>query len=283
MNNIPLAIKTVKEELPKKNNGKPPKQFYQTIWISDVHLGFKDCKAKFLKNFLQSSHCETLYLVGDIIDLWSMKKQFFWADSHYQVLKEFQKKIEQGTKVIYIPGNHDNTLREYISSTIMGIEIHENYIHRAKDGKRYLLMHGDEFDHATRYNQLISLIGDKAYDLLLFLNRLNYVIRRLTGNHYWSLASWLKNRVHKAREAILAFENAAIHEARRQGVDGIICGHIHQPEIRIENNITYCNDGDWVENCTALVENTEGHIELIHWSDISKKIKSNKKKTPVNR
>ncbi|MBQ4835562.1 MULTISPECIES: UDP-2,3-diacylglucosamine diphosphatase [Pseudoalteromonas] len=244
--------------------------YYPSIWISDVHLGYKDCKADYLLDFLNCTRCDTLYLVGDIVDLWSLKRQFYWHPSHYQVLECIQKKAESGTRVIYIPGNHDETFRNYVDMTLFNVEVHHTYIHTTSAGKRFLLLHGDDFDSATRYNKLISIIGDQAYDFLLFLNRWTNRVRKLYGGHYWSLASWLKNRVHKARAAIAAFEQAAVHEAKKQGMDGIICGHIHQPRINVTDGIVYCNDGDWIENCTALVENEQGRIELLHWSDIQK-------------
>ncbi|CAH9061722.1 UDP-2,3-diacylglucosamine hydrolase [Pseudoalteromonas holothuriae] len=242
--------------------------YYPSIWISDVHLGYKDCKADYLLDFLNSTRCDVLYLVGDIVDLWSMKRQFYWQASHYKVLECIQAKAESGTRVVYIPGNHDETFRSYVGKSLFNIEVHRTFIHTTSLGKKFLLLHGDDFDSATRYNKLISIAGDTAYDFLLFLNRWTNRVRRLYGGHYWSLASWLKNRVHKAREAISAFESAAIHEAKKQGVDGIICGHIHQPAIKVQDGIVYCNDGDWIENCTALVEGQNGRIELLHWSDI---------------
>ncbi|BBN81505.1 hypothetical protein PA25_14900 [Pseudoalteromonas sp. A25] len=242
--------------------------YYPSIWISDVHLGYKDCKADYLLDFLNSTRCDVLYLVGDIVDLWSMKRQFYWQPSHYKVLECIQAKAESGTRVVYIPGNHDETFRSYVGKSLFNVEVHKTFIHTTSLGKKFLLLHGDDFDSATRYNKLISIAGDAAYDFLLFLNRWTNRVRRLYGGHYWSLASWLKNRVHKAREAISAFESAAIHEAKKQGVDGIICGHIHQPAIKVQDGIVYCNDGDWIENCTALVEGQNGRIELLHWSDI---------------
>jgi UDP-2,3-diacylglucosamine pyrophosphatase LpxH len=257
------------------STANPQKLQFTTVWLSDIHLGFKDCKADYLNHFLESIDCKTLYLVGDVIDLWSMKKQFFWHKSHYQVLQNIQNMANSGTKVIYIPGNHDETFRQYVNQNFMNIEVHRQYIHRTCDGRRFLLVHGDEFDSATRYNRIIHIIGDAAYTFLLFLNRWHNRLRRIYKGHYWSLASFLKNKISKARAAIHAFEHAAAHEAKRQGVDGIICGHIHQPAIKKIDNILYCNDGDWIENCTALVENTEGYIELIHWSDIRKTLKVN--------
>ncbi|RZF93873.1 UDP-2,3-diacylglucosamine diphosphatase [Pseudoalteromonas sp. CO302Y] len=250
------------------------KTHYPAVWISDVHLGYKDCQAQYLLDFLNAIECDVLYLVGDIVDLWSMKRQFFWHPSHYDVLALIQQKAKDGTRVIYIPGNHDETFRQYADESLFGIEVHQQYIHTTKANKRFLLLHGDDFDSATRYNKLISIAGDAGYDLLLFLNRWTNRVRRLFGGHYWSLASWIKARVHKAREAIDAFEKAAIHEAKKQGVDGIICGHIHHPAVKVVDGILYCNDGDWIENCTALVENDCGRIELLHWSETQKVIHS---------
>ncbi|TMP20578.1 UDP-2,3-diacylglucosamine hydrolase [Pseudoalteromonas sp. S2721] len=250
------------------------KTHYPAVWISDVHLGYKDCQAQYLLDFLNAIECDVLYLVGDIVDLWSMKRQFFWHPSHYDVLALIQQKAKDGTRVIYIPGNHDETFRHYTNDSLFGIEVHKQYIHTTKAKKRLLLLHGDDFDSATRYNKLISIAGDAGYDFLLFLNRWTNRIRRLFGGNYWSLASWIKARVHKAREAIDAFEKAAIHEAKKQAVDGIICGHIHHPAVKVVDGILYCNDGDWIENCTALVENSSGRIELLHWSETKKVIHS---------
>ena len=249
------------------NNQLRKKQHYPAIWISDVHLGYKDCKADYLLDFLNSVESDTLYLVGDIIDLWSMKRQFYWHPSHYEVLNCIQTKAASGTRVIYIPGNHDEAFRNYINQTLFGVEIHQQFIHTTKANKRFLLIHGDDFDSATRYNKLVSIAGDAGYDFLLFLNRWTNRIRKIFGGNYYSLASWIKARVHKAREAISAFEDAAVHEAKKQNADGIICGHIHHPKIKVDDGIMYCNDGDWIESCTALVEQQDGKIELLHWSD----------------
>ena len=249
------------------NNQLRKKQHYPAIWISDVHLGYKDCKADYLLDFLNSVESDTLYLVGDIIDLWSMKRQFYWHSSHYEVLNCIQTKAASGTRVIYIPGNHDEAFRNYINQTLFGVEIHQQFIHTTKANKRFLLIHGDDFDSATRYNKLVSIAGDAGYDFLLFLNRWTNRIRKIFGGNYYSLASWVKARVHKDREAISVFEDAAVHEAKKQNVDGIICGHIHHPKIKVDDGIMYCNDGDWIESCTALVEQQDGKIELLHWSD----------------
>ncbi|WP_233998400.1 UDP-2,3-diacylglucosamine diphosphatase [Pseudoalteromonas sp. T1lg48] len=254
---------------------KIKRTYYRAVFISDVHLGYKDCKAQYLLDFLNSIKCERLYLVGDIVDLWSMKRRFFWHPSHYHVLEALKAKADEGTRVIYVPGNHDETFRRYDQDTLMGVEVHRQFVHTTQDDKRFLILHGDDFDSATRYNRLIRVAGDAAYDFLLFLNRWHNRIRRLYGGRYWSLASWIKARLHKAQAAITAFENAAIHEAKRQGYDGIVCGHIHQPQLRISDGIIYCNDGDWIENCTALVENEHGRMELLHWSDTQHVVASN--------
>ena len=246
------------------------KKYYRAVFISDVHLGYKDCKAQYLLDFLDNIQCDTLYLIGDIVDLWSMKRRFFWHPSHYQVLERFKELSNQGTRVIYIPGNHDETFRKYCNETMMGIEVHREFVHTSTADKRFLLLHGDDFDSATRYSKLISVIGDAAYDFLLFMNRWSNRIRRLFGSRYWSLASYVKARVNKAQDAINAYENAALHEAKKRGFDGIVCGHIHHPHIRTQDNVVYCNDGDWIENCTALVENADGRMELLHWSDYKK-------------
>ncbi|WP_462171572.1 UDP-2,3-diacylglucosamine diphosphatase [Pseudoalteromonas xiamenensis] len=254
------------------------KRYYPTIWLSDIHLGYKDCKAEFLLDFLNSTQCDTLYLVGDIVDLWSLKRQFYWHKSHYAVLEAIQQKVLQGTRVVYIPGNHDETFRKYVGQFLMGVEVMRSCVHTTQQGKRYLLVHGDDFDSVTRYNRLVSWLGDQGYDFLLFLNRWSNRLRRPFGGRYWSLASWIKNRVHKAKSAIEAFEHAAAREAKRQGMDGIVCGHIHQPNMRMIDGVMYCNDGDWIENCTALVEHTGGQLALLHWSDVKKVLQIRKSK-----
>lgn len=252
------------------------KRYYPTIWLSDIHLGYKDCKAEYLLDFLQNTRCDTLYLVGDIVDLWSLKRHFYWHQSHYQVLESIQQKVREGTRVVYIPGNHDETFRRYCGQWLMGVEVMKSAIHTTQQGKKFLLVHGDDFDSVTRYSKLISWIGDLGYDFLLFLNRWSNRLRRPFGGRYWSLASWIKNRVSKAKIAIETFETAAAREAKKRGLDGIVCGHIHQPNIRVIDGIVYCNDGDWIENCTALVEHPGGQLALLHWSDIKKVIQIEK-------
>lgn len=251
-----------------------PKVKCRTVWLSDIHLGFKDCKADYLLDFLQSVECETLYLLGDIVDLWSLKKTFFWPPGHYEVIKLLFQKAKTGTRVIYIPGNHDEALRDYVGHDFGPIETLNEAIHITADGKRMLLFHGDCMDAHIRFSHFTKLIGDTAYNFLLFINRWANFVRRAFGFPYWSLASYLKNRVKNARQAIEIFENAVANEAKRRGLDGVICGHIHQAEIRDIDGILYCNDGDWIESCTALVEDELGQLELLHWSDKKRIIRS---------
>ncbi len=249
---------------------------YRTIWISDVHLGYKDCKADFLLDFLKSTESETLYLVGDVIDIWALKRSFYWPQKHHAVIKQIFKKAKSGTKVYYIPGNHDELSRDLVGQTIMGVKIKRNHIHKTADNRRLLLCHGDEFDFAVKHSRLTKLLGDVSYDILLLINRWSNWFRKRFGLHYWSLATYIKNRVRNARQAIELFEVAAADEARRQNLDGVVCGHIHQPEIRKINDVLYCNDGDWVESCTAMIEDQTGWLEIIHWSDLQQSVKSDK-------
>lgn len=254
-------------------NNSPKVAKYKTIWISDVHLGYKDCRAEFLLDFLNSTDAETLFIVGDFIDIWSLKKNFIWPDKHQEVVKAIIKKVNSGTRVIYIPGNHDEINRDLVGSEILGVEIHQNYVHETADGRKFLLCHGDEFDFVVRHSQFTKAVGDISYDLLLFLNRWCNRYRKWTGQPYWSLATYIKNRIKNARVAIEVFEEAAAAEAKKRGLDGIICGHIHQPEIRKIDGVLYCNDGDWVESCTAMAEDENGWLEIIHWGDVRQSVK----------
>lgn len=245
----------------------PPTLQFKAVWLSDIHLGFKDCRANYLLDFLNTIECETLYLVGDIIDLWSLKRSFFWPASHYDVIRAILKKSRHGTRVIYIPGNHDEPMRDYVGQRLGAVEIRQEVIHTTADGRRLLIFHGDMLDAHMRLNRFENLLGDLAYDLLLFLNRWANYFRSQLGLGYWSLASYLKSRVKNARQVIEVYEQAAIDEAARRGLDGVICGHIHRPGLRMIDGLVYCNDGDWIENCSALTETTEGVLQLLHWTD----------------
>jgi UDP-2,3-diacylglucosamine pyrophosphatase LpxH len=251
----------------------PEKIKVRTVWISDIHLGYKGCKADFLLDFLEHIECDTLYLVGDIIDVWSLSRSFYWPAEHNQVIRTVLKMARDGVKVIYIPGNHDRIFRDYIGESFGAVEICENYIHETIGGKKLLVIHGDEVDNVIRFSRITRLIGDTAYDFLLFLNRLTNHIRRRFGYSYWSLAGYIKSRLNNASQAIDCFESAILDWAAHHQVDGVVCGHIHHPDIRTENSLMYCNDGDWVENCTAMVETRSGELEIWHWSDSSERVK----------
>ena len=240
---------------------------YKTIWLSDIHLGFKDCRADYLLDFLNRVDCETIYLVGDVVDLWAMKRSLYWPPSHYEVLRTLFHKANAGTRVVYIPGNHDEPFRDYVGNIFGPIEIRKEAVYTTVKGKRLLMFHGDILDEHMQLRKWESLIGDAAYDLLLFLNRWANFFRRRFGRHYWSLATYIKQRIPNARQVIDVFERAAVKEAERRGLDGVICGHIHQPALKEIDGLLYCNDGDWIENCTLLSENHDGELELLQWTE----------------
>lgn len=243
------------------------KHHHRAIWLSDIHLGSKDCKAEFLLHFLEDNHADTIYLVGDVVDFWALKRKMYWPESHNKVLNLFLQRAQQGVNVVYLPGNHDELAKPYANLFFGSIKIHNEYIHETLAGKRILLLHGDKFDHQVCFGKWHARIGDVGYDLLLWLNRTCHSIRKKLGFNYWSLSSYIKAKVKKANEAIVRYRQAAIDEALAQNVDGIICGHIHHPQLVLEQGVLYCNDGDWVENCTTLVETQSGDIRLLKWRD----------------
>lgn len=234
----------------------------RSVWISDVHLGSSHCKADALLQFLDTIRCERLYLVGDIVDLLAMKRRVHWPDSHNRVLRRFTK-LSRKIEVIYIPGNHDYAFRALCNSELGNIQIRRSFFHESPTGERLFVTHGDELDYAVRYSKLNRVIGDIAYDLLMTVTGWVNKVRRMTGCRYWSLAYWVKTHVKQAESAIGAYQQAAINLAQRKGYDGIICGHLHYPAIRTEGGVSYLNTGDWVENCTALVEDFDGTIHLV--------------------
>ena len=216
---------------------------YRSIWISDVHLGFRGCQAEFLLDFLQATECKQLYLVGDIIDVWAMKSGLFWPQAHNNVVRAVLDKARTGTEVIYVPGNHDEVLRDHLGSEYGNVRLRDELVHTTADGRTFLIMHGDKFDQVVQNGRWLAMLGSRLYDLLLTANhRLNAVRRRL-GFGYWSLAAYLKHRVKDAVNYIGNFEEAVADEARRRDVDGMICGHIHHAEIRDIDGVTYCNCG----------------------------------------
>ncbi len=249
------------------------KRHVRSIWISDVHLGFAGCSAEHLLKFLRQMRCERLYLVGDIIDFWSLKRKRHWPQSHNDVIRSILGKAKHDTRVIFVPGNHDDVMRDYAGLMLGNVEIHDEFIHETPDGRRLLILHGDQFDGAVRCSKLVSLLGAGLYDLLLRANGWVNWVRGKLGRDYWSLASFLKQRVKNAVRYIEHFEQAVAREANSRQVDGLICGHIHRPELTTISDRLYLNCGDWVESCTALIEHHDGSIELIHCADRSEVLK----------
>lgn len=241
---------------------------YRAIWLSDIHLGTRGCQADMLLDFLKHTESDVLYLVGDIVDGWRLKKSWYWPQAHNDVVQKILRRARKGAQVFMIPGNHDEAFRDYIGLQFGGVTILEDTIHTAADGKRYLVIHGDQFDAVVRYAKWLAFVGDTAYTFLLWLNTLLNKARRKLGFPYWSLSAYLKHKTKKAVEFIGDYETALTDEARRRQVDGVICGHIHHAEIRDMDGVLYVNDGDWVESCTALVEHPDGRLEILRWADI---------------
>lgn len=242
------------------------KRHYRTIFLSDVHLGTRGCRADFLLDFLQRTDCDRLYLVGDIIDGWRLRKSWYWTEEFDEVLRHILAMAQRGVEVTYIPGNHDEMFREWLGLEVAGVKLAREAVHEGADGRRYLIMHGDEFDGVIRYAKFLAHLGDWAYDWALTLNRVFNEARRKLGYPYWSLSQWLKRQVKEAVKAIDRFEVALAGEAKRRGLDGVVCGHIHHAEMRTVQGVLYMNDGDWVESCTALVEHADGRFELVDWA-----------------
>jgi len=243
------------------------RQRFRTIWISDVHLGTRGCNADMLIDFLDSTDSETLYLVGDIIDGWRLRKRFYWPAAHNDIVWRILKRAKRGTRIVYIPGNHDEMLRPYAGLHFGGVEIRRNAIHETADGRRLLVLHGDEFDTIMLAHRWLAYLGDAAYGALMRLNYVVNKVRTFFGKPYWSLSKHAKHKVKNAIEFISRFEEIVAHEAGQRGVDGVVCGHIHNAEIRDIAGVEYYNDGDWVEGCTALVEHFDGRMEVLHWAD----------------
>jgi UDP-2,3-diacylglucosamine pyrophosphatase LpxH len=242
---------------------------YRTIWISDVHLGTRGCKADYLLDFLKNTESDTLYLVGDMIDGWRLKRAWYWPQQHNDVVQKLLRKARKGTRVLYIPGNHDEFARDYDEHSFGDVVVAQQAVHVTADGKRLLVLHGDAFDGVVKYAKWLAHLGDGAYTFALWLNHWLNIIRRRLGLSYWSLSAYLKHKVKNAVQYIANFEQTMAEEARKQGVDGVVCGHIHHAEMRDLGGTLYCNDGDWVESCTALVEHTDGRLEIIAWLDIA--------------
>lgn len=247
----------------KKNKIK--RRFYRSVWISDAHLCTKDAQSEMLYTFLDSIKCDYLYLVGDVIDIWALQRRWYWPQQYNEVLHKLLKRSRKGAKVIYIPGNHDEFFRNFVGYQFGEVEVMSHAYHETVDGRKFLVIHGDEFDTIVRYHTWLSKLGSFAYGFLIRLNRVVNIVRARMGKPYWSFSGAIKRKVKQAVKYLTNFEDLLVKEARRQNVDGVICGHIHQPAVRHLDGILYCNAGDWVENCTALVEREDGTLELIWW------------------
>jgi UDP-2,3-diacylglucosamine pyrophosphatase LpxH len=239
---------------------------YRTIFLSDMHLGTRGCQAGLILDFLRHNDADTFYLVGDIIDGWRLKASFYWPQEHNDVVQKLLRKVRQGARMVFVPGNHDEFARQFIGLSFGGVEIVRNAKYEAADGRRYLVMHGDEFDVVVRHSKWLAHLGDWGYDLAIWVNRHFNAVRRRLGFPYWSFSAWAKLKVKNAVNFIGAFETALAEEARRRGVDGVICGHIHHPVIRDIDGVTYVNTGDFVESCSYVVEREDGRLEVLRWS-----------------
>lgn len=240
---------------------------FRSVWISDIHLGFKGCRADFLLDFLESLECTYLFLVGDIIDVLNMKNGFYWPREHNEVMRNILVKANGSTKVVFVPGNHDEIFRAYDGMTLGSVEIHKEYVHKLVDGRKLLMLHGDEFDEVIKHSKALARVGHHAYGVLLYLNRTVNWFRRKLGFPYWSLAAYLKFKVKNAVKFISNFETAVTRMAASRRVDGVVCGHIHRAEMTHIDGVLYCNCGDWVESHTALVEHRDGSLQILHLSE----------------
>ncbi len=250
---------------------------YRSIFISDVHLGTKDCKADLLNQFLKVHRCDSLYIVGDFIDGWKMRKKVHWKKSYTRIIRKILKMSKRGVKIYYITGNHDEFLRKFANNRFDNIHLINTMTHVSADKKEFVVMHGDQFDGVTRAHRILKWIGDWGYDFLMFLNRLYNRVRAKYGYGYWSLAGYLKSHIKRAQTYIGDYEDAASHYAEKNNYDGIICGHIHHSALKTINNVCYYNTGDWVESCTALVEDFDGNFSIIDWKQTQERKKAEKK------
>ena len=238
---------------------------FRTLFISDVHLGMRGCQADRLLDFMRHVDADTIYLVGDIVDGWALRSNWYWPQAHNNVVQKLLRKARKGARIIYIPGNHDEFLRDYYGTHFGGVEVAESAIHQAADGRRYLVTHGDLFDIVIRHARWLAYLGDKAYDAAIMANTVFNKVRRSLGLRYWSLSQWAKYKVKNAVNFIGDFEKTLAAEASRHGLDGVICGHIHHAAAHDDFGFTYINCGDWVESCTAIAEHHDGRFEIINW------------------
>jgi UDP-2,3-diacylglucosamine pyrophosphatase LpxH len=239
----------------------------RAVFVSDIHLGTAGCQAKALLDFLKHHPSDHLYLVGDIVDGWQLRRRWFWPQAHNDVVQKLLRRARKGCRVVFIPGNHDEFARAFVGHQFGGIEVHEDTVHTTADGRTLWVTHGDYFDGVIQCAKWLAYLGDNAYEFTLKLNRYLNTLRARMGLPYWSLSAYLKQKVKTALNYVTDFEKAVAQEARQRGHDGVVCGHIHRAEMRTIDGTLYCNDGDWVESRTALVEHFDGRLELITWGD----------------
>lgn len=243
----------------------PEPKRYRTLFLSDLHLGAKAAQAELLLDFLKHNDAETIYLVGDIVDGWKLRKGWHWPQAHNDVVQKLLRKARKGARVIYVPGNHDEFAREYTGLTFGGVDVVDHAVHETAAGKRMLVIHGDQFDIVVRNARWLAHLGDWGYDFAIFANTWFNRVRRFFGVGYWSLSAWIKYKVKNAVSFIGDFEATLVAEARRRGVDGVVCGHIHHAAIKNIGDVLYVNTGDFVESCTAIAEHADGALEILHW------------------
>jgi UDP-2,3-diacylglucosamine pyrophosphatase LpxH len=243
----------------------------RTIFMSDLHLGTRGCQAELMLDFLRHHDADTIFLVGDIVDGWRLKSGWYWPQAHNDIIQKLLRKVRHGARMIFVPGNHDEFGRQFLGLTFGGIEIVGDTVHTTADGRRFLVMHGDEFDVVVRHAKWLAFFGDWAYETALFINTHFNRVRRLLGFGYWSFSAWAKLKVKNAVNFIGSFERELAGEARRRGADGVICGHIHHAAIREIEGITYVNTGDFVESCSVVVEHFDGRLEIVYWATLTAK------------
>ncbi|MEM9269299.1 MAG: UDP-2,3-diacylglucosamine diphosphatase [Pseudomonadota bacterium] len=244
---------------------------YRTLFLSDIHLGTRGCQADLLLDFLDHYDAETLFLVGDIFDGWRLSRGWHWPQKHNDVVTKFLDMARSGTRIFYIPGNHDEIMRRYLGTHFGGIEVMETAEFTSADGKRFLVTHGDQFDNVVMNAKWLAYLGDSAYVTLLWMNTWINKLRWLWGGQYWSLSKWAKRQVKQAVNFISAYEDVLTGEAKRGGYEGVICGHIHSAALHPLGDVQYVNTGDWVESCTAIIEHEDGSLHLIDWASERRK------------
>ena len=247
------------------DDGGPQAHRYRSIFISDLHLGTPGCQAAALQSFLKHNPSDNLYLVGDIIDGWQLRRKWYWPQAHNDVVQKLLRRVRKGCRVVFVPGNHDEFARAFVGHSFGGIEVLEEAVHTTADGRRLWVVHGDYFDGVIQCAKWLAYVGDNLYEFTLRLNRHLNSLRVRMGLPYWSLSAYLKGKVKKAVGYINDFEVAVAQEARRRGYQGVVCGHIQRADMRDIKGVMYCNDGDWVESCSALVEHFDGRLELVFW------------------